>query len=73
MAPDGGVQGRWQAVTDVRGDLPPAWMVLSIGGERVAAFWFVGDMLWLRDGAGVWRVPVSVEQRRAWLAAPERW
>jgi hypothetical protein len=66
-------QGRWQAVTEVRGDLPPAWMVLSIGGERVAAFWFVGDVLWLRDGSGVWRVPVSAEQRRAWQAAPQRW
>jgi hypothetical protein len=66
-------QGRWQAVTDVQGDLPPAWMVLSIGGERVAAFWFVGDMLWLRDTTGVWRVPVSSAQRRAWEAAAQRW
>jgi hypothetical protein len=66
-------QGRWQAATDLSGDLPPAWMVLSIGGERVAAFWFVGDVLWLRDAAGVWRVPVSPAQRRAWLAAPQRW
>jgi outer membrane biosynthesis protein TonB len=66
-------QGRWQAVSDVRGDLPSAWMVLSIGGERTAAFWFVGDVLWLRDRAGVWRVPVSAEQRRAWEAAPQRW
>jgi hypothetical protein len=66
-------QGRWQAVTDLRGDLPPAWMVLSIGGERVAALWFVGDMLWLRDRFGVWRVPVRPEQRRAWEAAAQRW
>jgi hypothetical protein len=66
-------QGRWQAVTDLQGDLPPAWMVLSIGGERVAAFWFVGDMLWLRDRSGVWRVPVRAEQRRAWEAAAQRW
>jgi hypothetical protein len=66
-------QGRWLAVSEMRGDLPPAWMVLSIGGERTAAFWFVGDVLWLRDRAGVWRVPVSAEQRRAWEAAPQRW
>jgi hypothetical protein len=66
-------QGRWQAVTEARGDLPPAWIVLSIGGERTAAFWFVGDVLWLRDRAGVWRVPVGAEQRRAWQTAPQRW
>jgi hypothetical protein len=66
-------QGRWQAANEVRGDLPSAWMVLSIAGERTAAFWFVGDMLWLRDRAGVWRVPVSAEQRRTWQAAPQRW
>jgi type IV secretory pathway VirB10-like protein len=66
-------QGRWQAVTEARGDLPPGWIVLSIGGERTAAFWFVGDVLWLRDRAGVWRVPVGAEQRRAWQTAPQRW
>jgi hypothetical protein len=66
-------RGRWRAVPESRRESVPPWVTASVGGQRVAIFWFEGDALWLRDDAGLWRVPATAAQQRAWQAGLVTW